>query len=210
MKHQDPTLDRRIRRTHKLLSDALIELTLKHGYDTLTIRDITDHADVAYATFFRHFDDKNDLLLLTVNTLIETIEGLNYKPQSIEHMYYEGVSIFKHVKTHSDLYRLLLASQGAHHILEQLKHSIATSMLTDCIPYIKDSLGHLPYSLVTYQHASSIITLVSWWLAEDMKTPPEKMAIYYFDIAVAPYFDVEADADFVLDRDAMSPLQSSR
>ena len=48
------TQDRRVRRTQNLLAKALIALTLEKGYEAVTIRDITQRADVAYATFFRH------------------------------------------------------------------------------------------------------------------------------------------------------------
>jgi len=37
-------MDRRIRRTHKLLVDALVSLALRDGYDAVTIRDITEYA----------------------------------------------------------------------------------------------------------------------------------------------------------------------
>ena len=184
-------LDRRVRRTHQLLSDALIDLTLTQGYDNITIRDITDHADVAYATFFRHFNDKDDLLQITLTSLIEAIEGISHEHSDVELAYAEGYGIFLHVQQHSNLYRLLMASQGAHHILENLKHSIANNMLEACIPYIKPSLAHVPPSIITYQHASSIIALVSWWLANDMEIPLEKMASYYLNTVIQPYFELE-------------------
>jgi len=185
------TLDRRVRRTHQLLSDALIDLTLSQGYDNITIRDITEHADVAYATFFRHFNDKNDLLHMTLNSLIEAIEGITYDHSNTEQAFAEGYAIFLHVQQHSNLYRLLMDSQGAHHILEKLKHAIAENMLEACISYIKPSLAHVPPSIITYQHASSIISLVSWWLANDMEIPPEQMATYYMNTVIQPYFEVD-------------------
>jgi AcrR family transcriptional regulator len=54
--------DRRVRRTQQALAHAVIALTLEKGYDAITIRDITDWADVGYATFFRHYKDKEALL----------------------------------------------------------------------------------------------------------------------------------------------------
>ena len=54
--------DRRIKRTQQLLAKALIALTLKKGYEAVTIRDITEHADIGYATFFRHYSSKDALL----------------------------------------------------------------------------------------------------------------------------------------------------
>src|SRR5260370_35608344 len=54
--------DRRVRRTQQLLARALIALTLEKGYEAVTIRDITERADIGYATFFRHYRDKDQLL----------------------------------------------------------------------------------------------------------------------------------------------------
>lgn len=44
--------DRRIRRTRRALANALIELATNRPYKSITIRDITDKADIGYATFF--------------------------------------------------------------------------------------------------------------------------------------------------------------
>ena len=53
-----PKEDRRVTRTRKLLTEALISLSLEKGYEAVTIRDITDRAGVGYATFFRHIRRK--------------------------------------------------------------------------------------------------------------------------------------------------------
>ena len=55
--------DRRIRRTRRALTDALISLTSEHPYRSIQVRDITDRADVGYATFYRHYESKDDLML---------------------------------------------------------------------------------------------------------------------------------------------------
>ncbi|NCF69861.1 MAG: TetR/AcrR family transcriptional regulator, partial [Chloroflexi bacterium] len=47
------TTDRRIRRTRRLLEAALLDLVDEQPYPSITIRDITDRADIGYATFFR-------------------------------------------------------------------------------------------------------------------------------------------------------------
>ena len=45
------TQDRRVKRTQKLLAQALIALTLEKGYEAVTIRDITQRADEAAAFY---------------------------------------------------------------------------------------------------------------------------------------------------------------
>ena len=189
MLKQADKLDRRVKRTHRLLGDSLIELTLAYGYDNVSIRDITEHADIAYATFFRHYKDKNDLLQATLADLIEEAEEL---AQMSESNYNEGYGIFQHAQLRSDLYRLLLISQGAHQIINDLIQMIAADVLSTCTDSIKKSLAHIPPQIIAHQIASSILELVKWWLENDMPYPPEEMANFYHDIVVVPYFEDES------------------
>jgi AcrR family transcriptional regulator len=54
--------DRRIQRTHQLLRQAAIETMNEKGFLTMTIRDITDRANVNRGTFYAHYPDKYALL----------------------------------------------------------------------------------------------------------------------------------------------------
>ena len=55
--------DPRVRRTRRILREALVSLILEKDYASITIREITDRADVAYITFFRHYQGIDDLLM---------------------------------------------------------------------------------------------------------------------------------------------------
>src|SRR5437764_15197206 len=68
--------DRRVRRTQHLLAKALIALTLEKGYEDVTIRDITERADIGYATFFRHYHDKDELLQDVVDVVLAQLIDL--------------------------------------------------------------------------------------------------------------------------------------
>ncbi|MFE9579485.1 TetR/AcrR family transcriptional regulator [Nocardia sp. NPDC006044] len=65
MKRLTGSTDRRVRRTKSLLHRALIELMLERGYDRISVRDILHRADVGRSTFYAHFRDKDDLLLVS-------------------------------------------------------------------------------------------------------------------------------------------------
>jgi len=54
-------LDPRVRRTRKLLEDALRELMSERHLDEITVADITERAAVNRATFYAHFEDKGHL-----------------------------------------------------------------------------------------------------------------------------------------------------
>lgn len=54
--------DLRVRRTKRLLSNALFELIKKKSFEKITVCDICDVAMVHRATFYSHFSDKYELL----------------------------------------------------------------------------------------------------------------------------------------------------
>src|SRR5947199_9210097 len=54
--------DRRIQRTQQLLRGALLSLIQEKGFEGLSVQDIIDRANVGRATFYAHFDNKEDLL----------------------------------------------------------------------------------------------------------------------------------------------------
>ena len=52
----------RLRRTQKLLREALIALIEERGFDALTIGELTERAMVSRAAFYRNYQDKYDLV----------------------------------------------------------------------------------------------------------------------------------------------------
>src|SRR5205823_9399093 len=122
--------DRRVRRTQQLLAKALIALTLEKGYETVTIRDMTERADIGYATFFRHYRDKDDLLQDVMDVVLaEFIELLpaahDDDPTTI------GVLLFRRVQEQSEVVRVLL---GSHTLLPRLIEAATQNILTDHTP----------------------------------------------------------------------------
>ena len=53
--------DRRIRRTKRLLRQALAELMNEKDFKDITVKEITDRADLNRGTFYFHYTDTYDL-----------------------------------------------------------------------------------------------------------------------------------------------------
>src|SRR3990170_2217638 len=67
--------DLRVRRTRELLQKALLETANEKGFAHVTVRDITERAMVNRATFYRHYQDKYDLLAQYMQELSEFIDS---------------------------------------------------------------------------------------------------------------------------------------
>ena len=174
-----PKVDRRIRRTQKLLGDALIELVLEKDYDAITIKDITERADVAYVTFFRHYNDKDELLVKrmedTISELMAHMEAA-IDPQSERCGLLKGEIIFQHAAQNAELYGILLGSPGAARVRRRIHESMATMMLES------DELSPdavVPPEIAANHCSASLLALIQWWLEHDRPYPPAQMAAIY-------------------------------
>ncbi|MDO4925716.1 MAG: TetR/AcrR family transcriptional regulator [Turicibacter sp.] len=55
--------DRRVRRTKQLIKQSLIELMHEKEFKEITVKDITERADLNRGTFYLHYVDIYDLLI---------------------------------------------------------------------------------------------------------------------------------------------------
>src|SRR5689334_4740881 len=62
--------DLRVRRTQKLIREALIALIEERSFDAITVGDITSRAMVSRTAFYRYYEDKYDLVMKIFEELI--------------------------------------------------------------------------------------------------------------------------------------------
>jgi AcrR family transcriptional regulator len=174
--------DRRVKRTQNLLAKALIALTLEKGYEAVTIRDITERADVGYATFFRHYRDKDALLLDVLDVVLAEMMGLlplspDADPAAI------GTLIFRYVQQQSEVVRVLLSSRGSTTLLQRIIEAGTESVLRQNTPLAG---AVVPMEIAAYHLVASTLALVQWWLEHDMPYPPERMGDIYHHLIARP------------------------
>src|SRR5262249_24973386 len=108
--------DLRIRRTRKLLQQALIEVTVEKGFANVTVRDICERAMVNRSTFYRHYLDKYDLLeqyMTEVQTVVSEHALIAEKTQQSGEKVPSGlVMLLKHIQEFADFYQMMLGEQG--------------------------------------------------------------------------------------------------
>ncbi len=178
-------MDRRIRRTHKLLIDALVTLALRDGYDAVTIRDITAYADISYSTFFRHFPDKDALFMSMAQDIIEQLGSLvdMNQPPSVG-----GSIIFRHVADNQALYRALLGGLNSSTMVQKVQQIIADSILDN---QVMPPIALIPPEIAANHVAASALALVKWWLDHDMPYPPERMGEIYAALIIQPAWETQ-------------------
>ena len=195
-------MDRRKVRTRQMLRDALIALILEKGYDATTVEDITNRANLGRATFYLHYRDKDELLLHTLEaTFDELIKNL--KPISLEDAASapaQALIAFQHAAENRDLYRVMLSGQGSGSIQRRVREYIATLIQQRIQPLVQQlppGAIPIPVEILAQHIAGSLLTLIVWWLENDLPYSAEHMAQIFQQLngiqAFIARFKVESD-----------------
>jgi AcrR family transcriptional regulator len=175
----DQENDRRVRRSKRELAAALIQLTAERPYASIQVRDITDRADVGYATFYRHFESKDDLMLSVFAEITAELEESAGEAGEAREAYFrqEGSLLFTHVQKYEGLYRSILKSPE---FVQQLKGLLIRRteehMLGEAVTPEQPAF---PLELAANHIVTALIGMIEWWLDEGQPQPVEEMARIY-------------------------------
>ena len=186
--------DLRVRRTRKLLQKALLEVASEKGFAHVTVHDIAERAMVNRATFYRHYEDKHDLLRQYMQELSGMIDsqgeassaedGLDISADSLP----AGlVNLYRHIQTNREFYRVMLGNQGDpafcaqsfRDFIERGLRRVLSSQASQTDP------GRPPVDLTVSYLLSAGIGAIVWWLEQDEPCSPEQMAVWLYQLSMA-------------------------
>jgi AcrR family transcriptional regulator len=174
--------DRRIERTMTALRDALMSLIIEKGYDAISIQDIADRANVARATFYLHFRDKDDLMFRSMRVIYDGIAARQPKELCVESL--ADDSDFQHVAQYAEFYGAMLSAKGSMGFLTRvrayLQEELEKSMDQLIPPGVKP---RLPRPLIAAYCTGAQIGLIWWWVENRLPIPAEKMALYTMQLS---------------------------
>ena len=106
----DNKIDRRIIKSRKIIQSTFLNMLIKDGFDEITVKKITEQADISRKTFYLHYLDKYDLLDTILNQELENLEEIC--EQKKEKGFIEGTVIwFNYFDQHKDFFSALFKSQ---------------------------------------------------------------------------------------------------
>ena len=122
--------DRRVRRTKKLLVQALTQLMSEKQVNEITVKELTQLADVNRGTFYLYYSDIYDMLHTTQNELLAALEDIagrhreNSARGELSPMLEE---LFEHIGQNSEMWRVLLSPTGDMSFLHRLNQLLRES-----------------------------------------------------------------------------------
>jgi AcrR family transcriptional regulator len=178
---KDPA-DLRVRRTQKLLWEALMALLAERELEAISVKDICDRAMVHRTTFYKHYEDKYNLLMKGMREIYDTLAAeADLPPDAFS---WSGtlpvfIGFFNHVEKHQHFYYLMLCGDGIGKFQSLLRSYLAELCLARLQKTARShSESALPLPLLAQFCAGTVISVTTWWLENNRPYPPEQMAGY--------------------------------
>lgn len=164
----------RVRRTRKLLRDALVELIEERGFERVTVAEICERAMVSRAAFYRNHRDKYQLVELIFDEAVAELLGAMDGPAGGGRTPLERwTGFFEHVDAYHRFYGALLGRGGSPWFADRMRAALA-AMVTEHLPAPGGKAGA---DLVPTVLGAMFVQSITWWLDQGRPYPPRRIAV---------------------------------
>ena len=171
-------LDGRVRKTRKVLNECLIRLLKEKRVQDITVRELTDMADLNRGTFYLHYKDVFDLLEKTEAELMDEFNSLvmSYDAKDLkQHPALVFDDIFALVYDNADLVEILMGENGDLSFVNRLKQLVREKCLRDWMEVFRSGDPQVFEAYFSFI-VSGCVGLVQYWIQNGRKESPRQMA----------------------------------
>lgn len=184
MKPENKKEDLRIRRTYKLLFESLLSLLSEKSFEDISVTDICEKAMIHRTTFYKHFEDKYELLKFCIKrfqNMFTESSASNIIENDIANYY---LNIIKNIL------QFITSDNNKTHFAALLKNnsnSIATIfnevVVEDLISKLTESSKRgiklsVPIPIVAEFYSGALISVIRWWLENDTPLTVDELMVY--------------------------------
>ncbi|MEM8863015.1 MAG: TetR/AcrR family transcriptional regulator [Chloroflexota bacterium] len=178
--------DKRIRRTHRLLREAFIELIAEQGYNSLRVEDILQRADIGRTTFYAHFKDKR-ALLENVADIFDSKYQADLAQRSLDENgnipLVAVQKVFESFERNAPFFGMVLESRDVPILYERVQEAfrdVFTRLLEEQTQFLKLTPA-VPVSILAEFYVGALLAMGKWWLSNNMRpyTAAEMAKMFY-------------------------------
>ena len=166
--------DRRVRKTKRVLKNALTELILEKGYEEVSVQEVIDRADVGRTSFYSHFRSKEDLLRQNLDDLekmFEAPEKENSEDISDQDF---TLMMFRHLKENWRLAKVLLGNKKIPFVRNYVQNILLKYYRKQYRQKWKNRSDFEIEGAAVFT-SGALLSLTLWWLSMSRPESPERM-----------------------------------
>ncbi len=177
-------MDRRKRKTRLAIQQAVAQLIKEKGFESMTILDITERADINRGTFYLHFVDKYDMLDQFEEELVTKI-----KQAVLEHLAYDAsaedliitryptlVNVLQCISDEKQILEILFQTKGILSLQTQMKDVFLQLFQMDVLRGMETISTKVSPDFFVTILTSNLLGFAQYFLASDEEMEPEKLA----------------------------------
>lgn len=176
---RNPKEDRRVRRTQKLLKESLMELMSEKAFKDITIKDITERADLNRGTFYLHYADTYELLVATENGVLDDFQDMITGSSEVrpgKNLMPILLPIVHYIVENKEICQKLFENNASSQFLGKFKTLVrknGADLIERLFPACRSSDSDYFYEFVTY----GLIGILKKWLDNDTPESEEEIAM---------------------------------
>lgn len=169
--------DRRTEKSKRALTRALIELMIEKGYESTTVADVAERADVGRSTFYAHFADKENLLRESLQGLRAHLDAaaLGTRKPPVHPVLAFSLPMLEHIGEAKDLFCAVVSRRStAVDLVHQMLVDLVEEKLKE-VPAHARGKGPVALGLTAQHIVGSFLAVCSWWMSEQPELTPAEV-----------------------------------
>ncbi len=181
-------MDRRQRKTREAIFKAFTELLSKKDFNSITVGEIIERADIGRATFYSHFETK-DFLLKELSEelfchLFDVMRGEHGHKHIFECDAPDSVflHLFRHLQKNDNQILELFSGENNDIFLRYFKNGLLTLVQSQLDVLKNEKHKQLPKDFLINHIAATFVETVKWWTAGGCEQSPEIITNYFLSV----------------------------
>lgn len=175
-------VDLRIKKTKRILFDALIRLMAKNNFEKIKVSDICEEALINRSTFYAHYEDKYDLLVDLfedqTTTLLKEFEDNENVSFSKEYLMKLLSILMNYIDENRDLFYTILNNNRDGILIDFLIDAIEKDFAARLKNNHDMIVSDIPLDLVIKFYSGGLINVGIAWLTQKDKYTKEQLFDY--------------------------------
>jgi AcrR family transcriptional regulator len=179
-------VQRRVARTKAAIEDAFVQLVLEQGYERVAVEDISDRADLARATFYAHYPNKEAVLFSVSNRLTEDLmQRIAYQGGPWNEVRRDAIqTAYKHAAEKPDLYRAVMSDARTRQAYLSILSRYTEQNFRDRLAALGKQ-PRIPVPVMARGFVGATLAILEAWLAGELEGDIEQLANMALDLFIA-------------------------
>ena len=168
--------DQRAIRSSRMLYDALVHLMRSQSFNSITVTDLVEAAQIGRTTFYRNFDEIEDILRMRCDQVFDELVAYIIVYRQEDSTQELGVLLkpmLRYFYLHSDIIDLLLRAKRID-ILQDSFRERAQVFRTQIAQHMQIAEEYVDYAVEV--RLSVMIAIVSHWVKTGKRQAPDELA----------------------------------